>query len=96
MSLLCFCYLVLMFYGRFGSDVVPFVYDGSCLKELAFHGVVGIAYNLFDDMSFRDMGSWNAQKVLGFIIRHRLHCLCYKIWYLTSLLNGLHNLLSNE
>ena len=62
MSLLCFCSLVLMFSGRFGngSGVVPFVYNGSCRKELAFHGVVGTAYNLFDEIPFRDMGSWNA------------------------------------
>ena len=48
-----------LFFGRFGngSGVVPFVYNGSCRKELAFHGVVGTAYNLFDEMSFRDMGS---------------------------------------
>ena len=60
MSLLCFCSLVLMFYGRFGSSVIPFVYDGLFLKELTFHGVVAIACNLFDDMPFGDMGSWNA------------------------------------
>ncbi|RVW93409.1 hypothetical protein CK203_035071 [Vitis vinifera] len=61
-SLLCFCSLVLMFSRRFGngSGVVPFVYNGSCRKELAFHGVVGTAYNLFDEIPFRDMGSWNA------------------------------------
>ena len=53
-----------LFSGRFGNDsgVVPFVYNGSWRKKLAFHGVVGtgIAYNLFDEMPFRDMGSWNA------------------------------------